>query len=146
MRPSCNRNGGAFLIFSAKTYHLETKTRKDQTSEPASLVELTGFVYEYLRSYVDVKADQAKLEVVERLSKTASALFRLLIVGTMGLLAAVFGLIALAFYIGSQTGSLTLGFGLVAGVFVLLGVLLHLLRRPLLTNPIIEFIIRKIYE
>jgi len=134
------------LIFSAKTYNLETKTRINNTTEPESLLESTGFVYEYLRSFIEVKADQAKLEVVERLSKIASALLRLLIVGTMGLLAGIFALITLAFYIASLTGSLTLGFGIVAGIFLLLGILLHLLRRPLISNPIIEFIIRKIYE
>ncbi|MCB0643681.1 MAG: phage holin family protein [Phaeodactylibacter sp.] len=118
----------------------------NQYKQSESLLESAGQTYEYLRALTEVKIDQAKLELVERSSKTVSALITLLVIGTMALLALIFAFLSLAIYLGTLTGSFELGFGLVAGFILLLAGGLYLLRRSLITNPIISFIIKKIYE
>jgi hypothetical protein len=110
------------------------------------LMESLGQSTEYIKSLIEVKVDQAKLNAVERSSRVISSLLTLVMVGITVGLTALFGFIALAIYLGKLLESASLGFLVVAGILFIITAFFYLLRRRLFTNPVIGYIIQLIYE
>lgn len=114
--------------------------------DQAPLTESLGQSTTYLKSLIEVKVDQAKLQAVERSSKVISSLFTVLVIGATAGLTALFGFLALAIYVGQILDNLPLGFLSVAGLLLVITLCFYQLRRHLITNPVISYIIQLIYE
>lgn len=112
----------------------------------APLTESLGQSTTYLKSLIEVKVDQTKLQAIEKSSKVISSLFTVLVIGATAGLTALFGFIALAIYLGQLFQNAALGFLAVAGILLLITGCFFLLKRQLITNPIITYIIQLIYE
>ncbi|GAB5555710.1 MAG: hypothetical protein Sapg2KO_53010 [Saprospiraceae bacterium] len=112
----------------------------------APLTESLGQSTTYLKSLIEVKVDQAKLQAIEKSSKVISSLFTVLVIGATAGLSALFGFIALAIYLGQLLQNAALGFLAVAGLLLLITGCFYLFKRQLITNPIITYIIQLIYE
>lgn len=108
--------------------------------------ERLGASKEYAKALLETKVDQIKLEVVEKGTKTVSALFIFLFagLGVCGFL--FFGFFALAIYLGQLLNSSVLGFLVVAGFVLLLTALFYAFRHPLITTPIFRRLAQNIYE
>ena len=117
---------------------------QDKPSE--SILESAGEIFEYTKAYAQVQIDQAKLELVERSSKALSALVTLFVMLFIVSLGLFFALVALALFIGNYLESSSLGFLAVGGGVLLIGLGIYSSRRHLITNPIIELIIKSIYD
>lgn len=122
------------------------KSKVEREISEESLYESAGQAYAYTQAYLKLKIDQAKLESVERISNIVSSMLTFFILGSFCLLAFIFGLFSFAYYLGEILDSNVFGF-LVVGVGIFfLTIVVFLLRRYLITNPIIEYLIQKIYE
>ena len=114
--------------------------------EQPPITESLGQSTTYLKSLLELKIDQVKLKAAERSSKVISSLFTVMVIGATAALSALFGFLALAFYLGQILDSQILGFLSVAGILLSLTFCFYLLRRFLIINPIIAYIIQIIYE
>lgn len=96
------------------------------------------------KEYVDTKARLTKLQTIDKGSELAGST----VVGILLLLFVtvtfLFSSIALAFYLSERSGSFTLGFLSVAGIYFVFAILIYISRNSLIKKPIIDFIIRKI--
>jgi hypothetical protein len=110
------------------------------------LLEAMGESYGYLRAYVEKRIELMRLELIEKVALTASTLLLLAAMGfifffILGLLT-----IALGFFLEPFVGSLAVSFLILAGIYALVGVLIFLLRKPLIIQPVLDMVIRILDE
>lgn len=90
------------------------------------------------KDYVDLQLQMLKLNIVEKTSQILSLLI-VIIAGTILLMAAfVYFSMMFVLWMKTLTGSLTYGFLIIAGFFLLLFILFILLRKKIIINPIIK--------
>ena len=91
-----------------------------------------------VKDYADLQLQLLKLNIVEKTSQILSLLI-VIIAGTI-LLMAAFVYFSMMFVLWMKTlmGSLTYGFLIIAGFFLLLFILFVLLRKKMIINPIIK--------
>ncbi len=105
------------------------------------LLEQLGESFGYFSVLVDRKIEAYKLTVAERSALTAASIVVALILTLLGSATVLFALIALAFYLAGDMDSAARGFGLVTLILVGAFLLVLLLRRYLIVNPIIAKVI-----
>lgn len=110
------------------------------------LLENVGETTEYARQFAQKQYDYIRLVVVERTAKVASTLITTIVVTFFIILAVIMLSLTLGFYLGNLFKSYPLGFLVVAGFYCLLALVVHLLRRQLVTNPIIGMIIKDMLD
>ena len=95
-----------------------------------------------LKSYTEVKLKLEKFKAIRKGSPIAASMIICSIAACSLLMGFLFGSTTLAFYLSSLLGSLLAGFGCVAAIFFLVGVILLMSQKGLKT-PIVNFIIKK---
>lgn len=91
-----------------------------------------------VKEYADLQLQLLKLNIVEKTSQILSLLI-VIIAGTILLMAAfVYFSMMFVLWMKTLTGSLTYGFLIIAGFFLLLFILFVLLRKKMIINPIIK--------
>lgn len=91
-----------------------------------------------VKDYADLQLQLLKLNIVEKTSQILSLLI-VIIAGTILLMAAfVYFSMMFVLWMKTLTGSLTYGFLIIAGFFLLLFILFVLLRKKMIINPIIR--------
>src|SRR5690606_27039753 len=99
-----------------------------------------------LEEFAQIQLEIAKLEATGRLAGAISKMVAYILIG--GLLAA--GLlcmsVALAMYLSELLGSYTYGFLTAAAIFLLVGLILYWLRKPMITGPLRNRIISGILK
>jgi len=98
-----------------------------------------------LTKYIELKLDFLKLEFIETFSTVFSKIITVWVAIIIGIIFFAFVLIALAFYLGKLLGGYHWGFLIVAGIFMIIGIILFLLRNTLITNPFINTFIELFY-
>lgn len=113
-------------------------------SRKEELLEQAGESYGYLEQTIQKRIELAKLEVIEKSSLALSSLvIGLLIVFLLTLM--LFCLVlAAGFALASWTGSMATAFLLLAGGFLILGLLSFFLRSKWLVNPIVQIVAKQI--
>lgn len=100
----------------------------------------------HVKAYMNNRIDMVKLNAAEKGSKmmanTITLVISLLVFG----LCIVFASIALAFVFAKLTGELYWGFLIVAGIYLILGFILWILRDKLLRVPILNSLIKQIFK
>ena len=92
-----------------------------------------------IRQYLSLQYEWVKLDGVEKLTRIVSALV-LLIISIIPISITLFYLsLSAVHYLESYTGIIA-AYSIIAGAFFLLFVLLWLLRRPCVINPILRFL------
>ncbi len=104
------------------------------------LLEKAGETYGYINILVDRKVEQYKLGAAERSANAISGAITAVVLGLLGTIASFFGLTATAFYIAGATDYGN-GFGIVALGILFLLLLLFLLRRVIIINPVVRKVI-----
>jgi hypothetical protein len=95
-----------------------------------------------LKDYLETKLEIYRLQGIKVFSKSAGYMIWVIIAAFFFFLFIIFAGITLGFWLSNVTGSNIAGFGITAGIIVLLMVFLTLLRKVLFINPIIRTIIR----
>ena len=96
-----------------------------------------------LKIYINTNIELNRLEATERLSVLGSIFISYTLIVPAGILFILFISLSLAFYLSRHLGGSDIGFAIVAGVYLLLGIILILSRKRLLEKPIRDRIIRE---
>ncbi len=111
-----------------------------------SINESVGEVYGYLKAYFNQHLEFFKLDMAERTSRALSLAITMVIILMLGLVMLVFASLALGIYLGETLGSYPKAFLIVSGGYALFTLFLLLLRRQLITNPILSRIIKVFFQ
>lgn len=116
------------------------------TKQTDRLMENAGESVEYVRQYVQQQVKLTKLNVAETAATTISGVVTGLALGLVGLIALLFLSVAIACFIAqAMEDNYGVGFLIVFGFYALVGVLLFVLRRKLVTDPAVNSIIKKFF-
>lgn len=102
-------------------------------------------IYEHVTQWLDLEVEYVKLTAAEKITILSSAV----VLGFVSLLMALLVMILLSFAlvgVFEQLMSPALAYLSVAGIVIVLMLLIFLLRKPILTDPIARFITRLLLE
>jgi hypothetical protein len=99
---------------------------------------------DHVKEYVNTTIELAKLQIAEKTSKVVSQVIAVTIVALLFLLFLIFGSIAGAWALSNWIGKPYSGFLIVAGIYLLLGIIIWVGRGRLLRFPIMNAIIRQL--
>ena len=108
-------------------------------------MESTGEAYGYAKAYFEQQIEYTKLDIAERLSSISSAITAIVVVQLIFFFLGFLSL-ALGIYLGQRLESYVQGFLAVGGAYALFTLAIILLRRPLITNPVVSRIIKIFFE
>jgi hypothetical protein len=108
--------------------------------------EKLDVISEEIKNYLLLNYGIVKLEVTKKTAEVASSLFSATILG-ISLFIFVFSLsIGLGFYLSALLGDSYSGFGIIAGFYLLITLILLVTRKALIEKPMRNKIVRKILE
>ena len=107
---------------------------RDQRSIPENFSVLAGNI----KSYVKLKLEYFKISLLEKQAGLVSGLMLLMLMTTISFFILLFLSLAFVYWFDSRTGNMTLAFILVASMWLLLGLVVYLLRKPMFINPVIR--------
>ena len=119
---------------------------KINTMSDKGLREDIHKLYRDFIKYSELRWEYFKLEFVESLVLLYTKIFSFFLMWIIVPVFLFFILVGLAIYLGDILGKMYYGFFIVGGVILLLGLLVILLRRPLITNPLINALIKSMFE
>jgi hypothetical protein len=105
-----------------------------------------GETFEYARQYIKQQGDYIRLEAAERISKTTSAMVTAFVLGIFSLLVVIMLSLAAAFWLATKLGSYPEAFIILAVAYALLGSLVYLFRRQLVTIPTLKLMLNAFFE
>jgi len=103
-------------------------------------------LFDHAREYVNIRVDEAKLAIAERVSAVMAMVIATAVVNVIFLLSLIFASAAGAFALGLWLKSYWLGFLLVAGGYLLAGLLVWAAKEKLIRAPIMNAIIRQLFK
>ncbi len=115
-------------------------------NQEEELLETVGEAVEYAKQYTKDQIQLLKLELAERTAKLISTMATSLVIFFILMTAILFMTLSLAFLIGSRLDSNAAGFAIVAGIYVVAGILINIFKKPVLTNPILSVVIRQLFD
>jgi uncharacterized membrane protein len=105
-----------------------------------------GETVEYARLYLEQKGEIIRLEAAERTAKVTSAIVTAVVLGVLALLVLVLLSVAAGLWLTQLLNSAVTAFLIVAAFFAILGVVVYAFRRQMVTDPSLNFILRKFFE
>ena len=102
-------------------------------------------IIDQVQEYVETRLKLVKLEVVDRSSAVISTIIVELIIIISLVLTFLFASFTLALFLADCFGSYWKGFGAVALIYLLIGVVLMLAKKPI-ERPINNILIRKLFN
>lgn len=101
---------------------------------------------EHAENYLKTKQELSKLIALEKGSTIAAKAISIIIVFSFLLFFFVFASIALGWFVAELTGRTSLGFLIVAGLYLLIALLLYANRKKWLETPFINSFIKSYFE
>lgn len=101
---------------------------------------------EHIKEYINVQVATAKLGAAEKTSKLAANLIAAAIAVIVFIFFLLFASIALAFVFSKLTGEYYLGFLIVAGIYLLLGLITWALKERMLRIPIMNKMLEQLFK
>ncbi len=98
------------------------------------------------KDYLETRIELAKLQAVEKSSEIAGSAIVGLLLLLLFTLVFLFCSVALAFYISEMTGKYSTGFLIVAGIYLVLGMIVYLARESWIKKPVSNKIIHKMLK
>ena len=112
------------------------------SSDSFSINELS----ENIREYVETRIDLIKLETADSGASAVSSMMSWLVIGLIGFLVVLMATIGAAIGIGYMVENFALGFFIVTGFYLLVGLVLYANRNNWLRKPFINIIIKNLYD
>ena len=100
----------------------------------------------HVKEYVNNRIASVKLSAAEKSSKLMANVIAIAITMMVFVFFVVFASIALAYAFASLTGEFYWGFLIVAGIYLLLGVLVWLMKEKLLRLPIMNAMLQLLFK
>ncbi len=107
-----------------------------------NISEIIMGLFDQLKTYFRLQVDYLKLSLGERFIWFFSFLIARVIFIWTFIFVLSFSSLAFVFWFGNKTGNLPLGFLITAGFYLVIGLLVFLLRRPLIIDPLTRFYYR----
>jgi len=107
------------------------------TPEP---VENFQQLYDDVKKYVFLQSEYLKVEFVEKLTILLSTLLIITLLIVLAIIALFYLFFSLAYLAVPLVGSLSMSFGIISGIYVILMGLLMLLRKRIVINPLVKFL------
>lgn len=98
-----------------------------------------------IKEYVNNRIDAVKLTAAEKSSAIIANLIAGLIVATVFMFFIVFASIALSLLLGDWAGSTWAGFLIVAGLYLLVGIIVWTAREKIIRLPIMNALIKQLF-
>lgn len=95
-------------------------------------------------SLINTHLKYYKIAAYEQVMTVFSMLLSKIIIVCTAVLASVFGSLWLAFFIGELIGKLSLGFLVIAGIYIIAGIIIHRNRHAWIIDPFIQEIGRAV--
>ena len=99
-----------------------------------------------VKNYVDNRVSVAKLNTAEKLSAIGSRIITTVIVAVIFLFVLVFASVALGYAFSKWTGEYYWGFLLVAGIYLLFGLILLAARNKMIRLPLLNAILSQLFK
>ena len=93
---------------------------------------------ENIQAYVESMLEYYKLDAFKKITKFTSLLVKLLVIGSIFLFFLGFISVGLAFLIGNAIGSLSSGFFIVGGIYLIAFILFMIFGKPLIDKFILQ--------
>ena len=111
--------------------------------DPKSKIE---DLVEHTKDYLNTSAELVELRTAQKMAMVVSASLSSLVVALFIFVFFLFGSVALAYYLAVVTGKIYMGFLLVAGGYLLVGLFLWVGKEKLLSRPLLNMIIKQIFK
>ena len=98
-----------------------------------------------IKQYVNNRIDAAKLTAAEKTSGVIANLIAGLIVAAVFMFFIVFASIAFSLLLGEWIGKLWAGFLIVAGIYLLIGIIVWIAREKIIRLPIMNALIKQLF-
>jgi Putative Actinobacterial Holin-X, holin superfamily III len=108
----------------------------------AKVEELSGHVKEYINNRIA----SVKFGAAEKSSIVMANIIAVAIAAMVLSLFILFGSVALAYVLARWTGEIYWGFLIVAGIYLVIGILVWLLREKLLRLPIMNAMVQQLFK
>lgn len=112
---------------------------ENQSSTVESLIDR-------IKSYVETRIDLLRLKAIDKSSSFLSLLISMIVVILIFFIAVVFLSIGIALFLGDCLGKSYYGFLIVAGLYIITGLVLYLLRDKWLKKPIANSMIKNLLD
>ncbi len=126
------------------------KTREQESAdtqqEANNLLEKLGELAGYVQVYANDRIELVKLEAAEKSAKAVSAGITVVVLALLFTMALLFGSVALGLFIAEWVDSYAYAFLIIFGLYVLLGSIIAIFKKALVTNPVLTMIIKSIYK
>lgn len=101
---------------------------------------------EHLKQYAEARWNLIRLDMTDKISSTVSSLTSVILIGLLSLFILLFLSIGVAWWIGQQNGNPSMGFFIVAGIYLFIVLILYFLRERLIKLPIVNLLINKLHN
>ena len=101
---------------------------------------------ERVKSYVETRIDLLKLKAIDKSASFLSLLIAMIVVILVSFIFFIFLNIGIALYLGDLLGKVYYGFFIIAGFYIIVGLVLFSVREKLLKTPLINAMIKKLTE
>jgi hypothetical protein len=104
---------------------------------------ILGSLFEKATDYIETNAELLKLKAVDKTADVVASIVSALVMLVFSLIVIVLLNIGVALWIGDLLGKAYYGFFIVAGFYIIVGLIFHFSRRKLLKEPLTDLIIKK---
>lgn len=111
-------------------------------NKPTNIEEL----FQKLKEYADVRLNLFKLQGISKVSGLLSSAISFILIGVIFITFIVCLTIGLSLWIGDSLGKTYYGFFIVAGFYVIIGLILFLARGKILKAPISNKLIKELFN
>lgn len=110
------------------------------------LLEQLGESYGFVEQAVNSRIELAKIKLAEKSAVVTSSIITLVVLGVLLTVVLFCLIIAAGFGLTKLLGSPTLAFLLLAGIFSLMGMVIFVFRKAIITNRVTSFIIQQLFS
>jgi len=103
-------------------------------------------LFDELKDYGNVRLELLRLKAIRKISSTSSELIVLIILIAISSLVLFCVTIALALLLGAWTGKMYLGFFIMAGVFIVIGLILYSGRNKFVKTSVSDKIVKELLD
>lgn len=101
---------------------------------------------QHVKDYINTKIEITKLRLAEKTSQVVGNVIAILIVAVLFLFVVVFGSLAGAWVLSDMIGKPYAGFLIVAGFYLLLGIIVWVARGRLIRFPVMNALIKMLHK
>ena len=103
-------------------------------------------LFEDVGEYIDTRTELVTLKTTEKIAEGISVTISNILIGILFLLCFLFMSLALAWYLSAVLGRPHLGFVIVGGIYLLMGLFLWAGKDKLLQKPLMNMIIKQLFN